>query len=117
MLVLLAALFLNVQAPIPGDDGTVARSIVERVIPRWVVPCDVEGVRDVRVAFDIELDSDGRLIGQPVLVRPQTGAAYELVAENARRALLAAAPFRVPRGFRGGHYRPTFRADQVCGAA
>ena len=34
--------------------------------------------------------------------------------DSALRAIRASAPFRVPEGFEGGPYRPSFNADRVC---
>ena len=91
-----------------------AAASFQQVYPNWNVDCDIPGIRDMRIAFDVELDAHGAIVGQPVPVRPQDTPAYRAAAESARRALLDSAPFDVPEGFRGGTYRPTFIPGGVC---
>lgn len=85
-----------------------------QVYRNWNVNCDIPGIRDMRVAFDLELDASGAIVGRPVPVRPQDTAAYRAAADSARRALVDSAPFEVPEGYQGGHYRPTFVPGRVC---
>lgn len=98
----------------PSEPQTQVAASFQQVYPNWNVDCDIPGIRDVRVAFDVELDANGVIVGQIRPVRPQNTAAYRAAADSARRALLDSAPFDVPEGFRGGTYRPTFVPGRAC---
>ena len=88
-----------------------------QIYPNWSVDCDIPGIRDMRIAFDVELDANGAIVGQPTPVRPRNTPAYQAAASSARRALLDSAPFDVPEGYQGGRYRPTFVPGRVCAEA
>lgn len=98
----------------PDGDPATALTVFSQVYPNWRVSCEPEAVRNIRVAFDVELDRTGRLVREPVAVRPVDSPEYRTVEASAMRALMASAPFDVPEGFEGGRYRPTFVMSRVC---
>ena len=94
----------------PADPRAAAAAvgIFNQVYPHWRLRCDDPGFVRERIQFDVTLDSEGRIVSGPTMVRPQDDADWRATAESARLALIAAAPFDVPDGFPGGRYRPTF---------
>ena len=121
MLSLIAALAIelcgqSVSAQTQPSDAepAMAASLFSQVHRNWTVSCEPEAVRNIRVAFDVEVDRMGRLVGRPVAVRPVDSPEYRAVATSAMRALIDSAPFDVPPGFQGGRYRPTFVMARVC---
>lgn len=121
MLSLVAALAIGLS----GQDGsttpqssnsqpTLDVSVFTQVYRNWIVSCEPSGVRNIRVAVDVEIDSTGHFVGTPVLVRPVDSPEYRLAAASAVKALLDTEPFDVPAGFGGGRYRPTFVMARVC---
>ena len=121
ILALTASLALAVQAApasqAPGEPEVQAAAAFGQVYRNWNVHCSIPGIRDMRISFDVELDANGAIVGQPVLVRLRNTPAYQAAAHSALRALLDSAPFDVPEGFQGGHYRPTFVPGRVCSEA
>ena len=118
---LIAALAIGLCGPSvsaqtrPSDtEAAIAVSLFSQVYRNWTVSCEPESVRNIRVAFDVEIDRAGRLVGRPVAVRPVDSPEYRTVEASAMRALMASAPFDVPEGFEGGRYRPTFVMSRVC---
>lgn len=109
------------QAPqtrgVSEQDARVAAGMVEQVYERWQVACDTPGVRDLRIAFDVALDADGAIVGEPRPVRPQDTLVYRAAADGARRALIEASPFATPEGYAGGDYRPVFDFARACARA
>jgi hypothetical protein len=99
-----------------ASSGTVVQAIppFSDVYRAWNVDCSIPGIDDLRIMLDVELDRNGEIVGRPVPVRPQDTPAYEAAAASALRALLEAAPFHVPEGFRGGEYRTVFIPGRVC---
>ncbi len=85
-----------------------------QVYRHWTVPCELLGAHQTRVQVDLELSRDGEIISGPTLVSPQATPAYESVADGALLALRQAAPFRVPSGFQGGKFRPSFNVEHAC---
>lgn len=118
ILALTATLALALQAApasqASGEREVEAAAAFGQVYRNWTVHCSIPGIRDMRISFDVELDADGAIVGQPALVRPRNTPAYQAAASSARRALLDSAPFDVPEGYQGGHYRPTFVPGRVC---
>jgi hypothetical protein len=118
ILALTASLALAVQAApasrTPTEEEVQAAAAFGQVYRNWTVHCSLPGIREMRISFDVELDANGAIVGQPVLVRPRNTPAYQAAASSARRALLDSAPFDVPEGYQGGHYRPTFVPGRVC---
>lgn len=103
--------------PPPADaqaQVAMAVSLFNQVYRNWTVSCEPEGVRNIRVAFDVEIDRTGQLVGSPAVVRPEDSPEFRLVADSAMRALIDSTPFEVPAGFAGGRYRPTFVMARVC---
>ena len=96
------------------QDAPTAVGIFEQVYERWRINCDVPGIRDLRIAFDVTLDADGALVGQPRPVRPRNTPIYRAAADGARRALIDSSPFAVPDGYTGGEYRPVFNFARAC---
>lgn len=96
--------------------GPAVTRMFSGVYPNWTPICDAAGIAGHWIAFDLTLDSDGRIIAGPTLVRPEEGPEWRAAAETARQALLRSAPFDVPAGFPGGEYRPVFRTDRACAA-
>jgi len=94
--------------------GPAIAAMFYQVYPNWTPTCDAAGLAGHRIAFDVTLDREGRIVEGPTLVRPQDDPAWRAAAETAREALLRSAPFDVPAGFTGGRYRPTFRTDRAC---
>lgn len=99
------------------EEARTVSAVFGQVYEHWNLNCELPGIRDMRIAFDLQLAPDGSIVGQPVLVRPQEGPVYRAAADSARRALLNAAPFEVPEDYRGGVYRPTFLPGRACGEA
>ena len=131
MLNLIAVLMLVLAgqdaAPTPGPSlnlvpldrptdprAAAAVGIFNQVYPHWRLRCDDPAFVRERIQFDVTLDSEGRIISGPTVVRPRDDADWRATAESARIALIAAAPFEVPDGFPGGRYRPTFNAARAC---
>ena len=121
VLSLLAAVAIGLCGPavsaqtLPSDaELAIGASLFSQVYRNWIVSCEPEAVRNIRVAFDVEIDRAGRLVGRPVAVRPADSLEYRTVEASAMRALIASAPFDVPEGFEGGRYRPTFVMSRVC---
>lgn len=100
-------------APLRPDLGS-AVPVFSQVRPHWRPLCDNPRAAAARVACDVTLDSEGRIIDGPTPVRPEDDPDWRLAAEAARAALVEAAPFDTPSGFRGGRYRPTFVAARLC---
>ncbi len=67
----------------------------------WRVPDGVENAEDLRVVLAIDLDPDGRVVGEPRLIEPANADRPEIRAafETARRAILrcGGAGFTLPR--------------------
>ncbi|HYD28639.1 hypothetical protein [Brevundimonas sp.] len=118
ILALTASLALAGQAAPPAqaseEQQVQAAADFGQVYRNWTVHCSIPGIREMRISFDVELDANGAIVGQPVLVRPRNTPAYQAAAHGARQALLASAPFDVPEGYQGGRYRPTFLPGRVC---
>lgn len=108
-----------VPLPAPATErrlGEEAVGVFNQVFPHWRLRCDDPGFVRERIQFDVTLDSEGRIVAGPTVVRPRDDADWRATAETARMALISAAPFDVPEGFVGGRYRPTFRPDRACAA-
>ncbi|MFC5345063.1 hypothetical protein ACETK8_03540 [Brevundimonas staleyi] len=116
--VLAVTLVLASCAGAPGDGAGLTASqagtAFSAVYPHWELQCDEPGFATTQVTFDVQLDAWGRLVSEPTLVAPEDTDAYRTVAASALTALKAAEPYPVPRGFTGGQFRPTFRADRAC---
>jgi hypothetical protein len=84
------------------------------VYRNWALSCETPGFTGHRIQFDITLDAEGRIVAGPTPVRPQEDAGWRAAAGSARLALLRSAPFKVPPGFAGGQYRPTFNTTRAC---
>ena len=117
ILLLFALLGLGQQSARPAAPARpdAVPGIFSQVYANWRVPCETPGIGAVSVVLDITLAPDGRIVGEPRLVRPRDTPAYRAAAESALSALRESAPFNVPADFPGGEYRPTFRLDRVCG--
>lgn len=89
----------------------------QQVYGNWVLACDDRAFRGHRIAFDLTLDSSGRIVEGPKLVRPRDDAGWRRAAESARQALLDSSPFDVPAEFTGGTYRPVFNTTRACASA
>lgn len=100
--------------PLAGQDAGSAGAIFSQVYRNWKLSCEIPGIRDVRIAFDVTIDANGAIVGRPVPVQPQDSLVYRAAADGARRALLDSAPFEVPEGYRGGVFRPTFIVARAC---
>lgn len=105
------------RPPVDPYQSAVAISIFRQTAPHWILSCDTAEIRRQQVQFDITLDSRGRIVAGPTPVRPRNDPYWRAAADNARRALIDAAPFEAPAGFPGGSYRPTFLAERACAAA
>ena len=112
---LMAGLALSQDAPASSQSGRAA--LFGELYVNWNVDCDLPGVRDLRLAFDITLDGSGRIVEGPTPVRPRSDPVWRAAAESGRRALLNTAPFDVPQRYAGGAYRPTFDFGAVCAAS
>lgn len=104
---------LGQSVPPPASGAAVTR-IFSQVYVNWQLNCDVPGIRELSIAFDVELDSNGGLVGRPVPVRPQNTPVYRAAQASALKALVDSSPFDVPEGYQGGHYRPTFNLARAC---
>jgi periplasmic protein TonB len=103
--------------PRPQTSGPDITAIFRQAYTHWTPTCDAAGIAGHRIAFDLTLDAEGRIIEGPTLVRPQQDANWRAAAETARLALLGSAPFDVPPDFTGGTYRPVFVTARACARA
>lgn len=96
--------------------GPQIAAMFNKVYETWnvFIVCDMEGARDMRIQVDVTLSADGRITRGPTLVNARSGPVYRAAADEAIRALRAAAPFDAPRGFTGGDFRPTFNIQRAC---
>ena len=104
------------SSPPRSSSDLAAAPIFLQVFPHWRLRCDDPDFVRQRIQFDVTLDGEGRIVSGPTPVRPRDDAAWLAAAEDARIALLAAAPYDVPEGFGGGRYRPTFNPARACAA-
>ena len=76
-----------VGPPLTAGEKDALRVSVQRC---WNVPAGLEGAEGLRVVLAVELDPDGRVIGQPRLIEPASVDRREIriAFEAARRALL-----------------------------
>ncbi|WP_162938788.1 hypothetical protein [Brevundimonas naejangsanensis] len=98
----------------PRATGPQNTAFFNKIYDIWAPLCDIPGARDLRIVVDVTLSDDGRIIGGPTLVNPESTTVYLAASDGAMRALRQAAPFNVPAGFRGGQYRPTFNTERAC---
>lgn len=98
----------------PPASGATITGIFAQVYENWRLHCDVPGIRELRIAFDVELAANGAIVGRPVPVRPQNTPVYRAAEASALKALLDSSPFDVPEGYEGGLYRPTFNLARAC---
>lgn len=113
----LAPLAQRQGARAPQTSGAAIVTVFEQVYPNWTPTCDAAGIAGHRIAFDLTLDPNGRIVAGPTPVRPRQDASWRAAADSARRALIRSAPFEVPPGFTGGRYRPTFVTARACARA
>ena len=112
--VVVAVLVLGSAQQVSAPAARAAVPDFTSIYPNWRPICDAAGISGHRIVFDVEIDARGRIVGEPVLVRPRDDADWRAAAEVAREALVRSAPFDVPANFRGGRYRPTFVTERVC---
>ena len=100
----------------PQATGPQITAIFNQVYSHWnvFIACSMPGGDQLRIQVDVSLSSTGRITAGPTLVSPRADPVYRAAAEEAVRALRAAAPFDVPDGFEGGAYRPTFNTERAC---
>ena len=115
-------LFLALQGA-PQDpasnagEAPTAVAILSQVYENWRVHCEAPGAQALRIVFDVTIDADGEIVGDPAPVRTQDTPVYRAAAGDALRALLTSAPFDVPEGYTGGEYRAVFNLARACGGA
>ncbi|NJC40199.1 hypothetical protein GGQ87_000457 [Brevundimonas alba] len=100
--------------PVDPRVAAAAVGVFNQVYPHWHLRCDDPGFVRERIQFDVTLDSGGRIVAGPTVLKPRDDPAWRAAADSARFALISAAPFEVPDGFPGGRYRPTFLAERAC---
>lgn len=106
------------QAPAPPHtDGPAMAEVFRQVAVNWDLSCETPRFADHRIAFDVTLDSRGRITEGPTVVRPRNDPVWRAAADSARVALIRTSPFDVPEGFAGGRYRPIFDAARACARA
>ena len=103
--------------PRPQTSGPDIVAVFRQIYANWTPTCDAAAIAGHRIAFDVTLDAEGRIVEGPTLVRPQQDPAWQAAAETARLALLRSAPFDVPPDFTGGTYRPLFVTARACALA
>lgn len=69
----------------------VARYLHNKVSSCWIIPATAPAGRTVRIR--IELDRDGALVGEPVVLAPPPEPGVMVLIEAARRAVVRCAPY------------------------
>ena len=100
----------------PQATGPQVTAIFNQVYSHWnvFIACNMPGGDQLRIQVDVSLSTTGRITAGPTLVNPRSDPVYRAAADEAIRALRAAAPFDVPADFEGGAYRPTFNTERAC---
>ena len=100
----------------PQATGPQITAIFNQVYSHWnvFIACSMPGGDDLRIQMDVTLSATGRITSGPTLVNPRSDPVYRAAADEALRAMRAAAPFDVPDGFEGGAYRPSFNTERAC---
>lgn len=96
------------------QDAVRAVAILSQVYRHWRVDCELPDVVSTVIDIDIILDLEGRIVGEPVLVRPSATTTYRAVSASALRSVRDSTPFAVPAGYQGGRYRARFLPGRVC---
>ncbi len=96
-----------------SSDVMLARAMTA-VYPHWILQCDDPAFVSATATFFVEIDGQGRIVGEPQPVNPQDTPGYRAVAASGLTALKAAQPYPVPRGFEGGTIQPTFSPGRAC---
>ncbi|MCS6627856.1 hypothetical protein N0B44_33640 [Roseibacterium beibuensis] len=96
--------------------GAEAFGIFSQAFAHWRLRCDDPDFVRERIQVDVTLDSEGRIVAGPTVIRPRDNTYWRATAETARIALIAASPFEVPDDYAGGRYRPIFNPARACAA-
>ena len=95
----------------PAGRADAMAAIVEQVIPNWNLNCNAPDLDSVKPVLRFKLNSEGRLIGDPVLVSGQVNANSRLAVQ----AMKASDPFRnVPAELIGPTLQLRFDAAKAC---
>lgn len=91
--------------------------LVRQVRPYWYAP---KGSEQMRTTVRFDLNRDGSLAGEPIVISQDGGNGdADLAAEHARRArhaVIKAAPFNLPPEFYHAWKRVTLTMDQRMGS-
>lgn len=100
----------------PGGENEASgySGIFRQLYPNWTLLCDDPAFATQRATIEVELDRQGRIVGEPVAIDALNDPGYRAVALSGLAALRATEPFAVPAGFPGGKFRPMFNAERAC---
>lgn len=126
VIALLLASTLSPSAEAQSSAREEASAIIRQAHEHWPIHCDNPVFLARRYSFDVRVDRDGRLVGQPMFVG-EAALEVELgelpyseafqareFRDRARVAIIQATPFEVPPTYHGGFYRVVFAPDLAC---
>lgn len=113
------------RTPATGQQGSGSASqatgpqlaaLGRQVTPYWNLNCDLPGMDDLTIRVRVNLDADGRVIGNPRLEQSRSDATWRAASDAMVRAVRAASPFDVPDGFGAQEVPFVFRTATQCGS-
>lgn len=82
--------------------------------PNWVTLCNDPAFTSQQVTFEIVIDGQGRIVGEPKAARPSANQSYQVLGQTALATLRASEPFRIFSGLQIVSFTTTFDATDAC---
>ena len=87
----------------PSQKGQFGDAIKDQLSQCWNPPAGVMDGHTLKPVIKFNLQPDGSVIGQPVVMNDQSSPAFRAMAESAMRAIRICSPFKIPAQFAPFH--------------